>query len=181
MAELPVFRLGETERKLLTLFAVSELGSCTNLQLIAFMAENDLMNYFDLQSALYDLTRGGQLQKEPERGDDRYILAPPGGEAIALFSQRVGTSVLEKIRAAAPDYRARLKRERELFAEVSHEGRNEYHARMGVAEGGMRLMSLDLSLPTAELAERFRLAWPDGARDIYDFILSRLSEGGTGE
>ena len=178
MAELPVFRLGETERKLLALFAVSELGPCTNLQLIAFMAETDLMNYFDLQSALYDLTRGGQLLREPERGDDRYLLTPLGEEAISLFSQRVGTSVLETIRAAAPGFRVRLKRERELFAEISHEGRNEYHARMGVAEGGMRLMALDLSLPTAELAERFRGNGAQMARDIYDYIINRLSGEG---
>ena len=65
--------------------------------------------------------------------------------------------------------------QRELFTSISHAGHNEYHTQMGDAEGGMQLMRLDLSLPTAELAERFRAAWPEKAPEIYSFILSRLS------
>ncbi|HPA61307.1 MAG TPA: hypothetical protein PLS01_07050, partial [Clostridia bacterium] len=60
MAEVPQYRLGEMERKLLTLQALQTLGSCNNLQLIAFMSENDLMNYFELQLSLYELTQRGQ-------------------------------------------------------------------------------------------------------------------------
>ena len=39
----------------------------------------------------------------------------------------------------------------------------------------MELMRLDISLPTAELADRFRAAWADKARAIYDFISVSLS------
>lgn len=175
MAEVPQFRLGELESKLLTLQALKELGPCTNLQLIAFMSENDLMNYFDLQSALYELSQRGQADKEPVPGDDRYTLTPQGLEALSLFITRLGESVLERLNAAVPAFRERIRKERELFATISHESRLEYRAHMGIAEGGAPLMSLDLSLPTAELAERFRAAWADKARDIYDFILKHLS------
>ena len=39
----------------------------------------------------------------------------------------------------------------------------------------MPLMTLDLSLPTAELAARFRDRWMDSAQEIYDFIITRLA------
>ena len=175
MAEVPQYRLGELERKLLTLHALRELGPCNNLQLIAFMADSDLMNYFDLQSALFELTRRGQLNKEPVRGDDRYTITPLGEEAIVLFIGRLGESALDKVKAAVPAFKERMRKERELFANISHEGRNEYHASMGIAEGGMQLMRLELSLPTAELADRFRAAWAEKAREIYDFIITGLS------
>ena len=175
MAELPQYRLGDLERKLLALFALRELGPCTNLQLITFMVENDLMNYFDLQAALHDLTLGRQVSKEAVPGDDRYAITPAGEEAIGLFVQRLGGSRLERAEAAAPAFREKMRLERELFASISHAGRNEYHAAMGISEGGMQLLRLDLSVPTAELAERFRAAWAWNAQEIFGFILSRLS------
>lgn len=175
MAEVPQYRLGELERKLLTLYALSELGPCNNLQLIAFMTENDLMNYFDLQTALYELTQRGQVLKEPVRGDERYTITPEGEQAIGLFVSRLGESALLKVQEAVPAFAEQMRRERELFASISHESRNEYHAQMGIADSGLTLMRLDLSLPTAELADRFRAAWADNAREIYDFIIKRLS------
>jgi hypothetical protein len=175
MAEVPQYRLGEMERKLFTLQALQTLGSCNNLQLIAFMTENDLMNYFELQLSLYELTQRGQVTKEAVPGDDRYTITPQGEEAIRLFSGRLGESALDRLKAAAPGFMERMRRERELFSDISHQGRNEYHARMGIFEGGMQLMKLDISLPTAEMAERFRLAWADKARDIHDYIIRQLS------
>ena len=175
MAELPQYRLGDLERKLLTLYTLRELGSCTNLQLIAFMVENDLMNYFDLQAALHELCQSSQIRKDSILGDDRYEITPLGDEAIGLFIKRLGSSAIERVEKAAPDFKEKIRRQRELFASISHAGRNEYHTQMGIAEGGMQLLHLDLSLPTAELAERFRSAWPNRAHEIYSFILSRLS------
>ncbi len=175
MAEIPQFRLGELESKLLTLHTLHELGTCTNLQLIAFMAQSDTMNYFDLQQALYDLTQRGQVTKEAVFGDDRYTITDKGEEAIGLFLGRLGESVLTKVNLAVPAFREQMRRQRELYAGISHEGRNEYHAQMGIQEGSMRLMHLDLSLPTAELAGRFSENWQGKAREIYDFIFKTLS------
>lgn len=175
MAEVPQYRLGELERKLLTLFALQEIGPCNNLQLIAFMTQGDLMNYFDLQLALYELHERGQVSRQSVRGDERYALTDKGEEALTLFIGRLGESALNKAREAAPAFIEQLRKARELYANINHEGRNEYHAQMGIDEGGMRLMHLDLSLPTAELAERFRKNWADKARDIYDYIIASLS------
>lgn len=175
LAEVPQYRLGELERKLLALHALKELGPCNNLQLIDFMVSQDLMNYFDLQLALHELTGRGQLTREAVQGDERYAITPSGEEAIALFIGRLGDSALTRMDAAIPAFKERLRRERELFAAISHEGRNEYHAKLGVREGSMDLLKLDISLPTAELAGRFKDAWEHRAREIYDFIIERLS------
>lgn len=177
MAELPRHRLEETERKLLTLYAVKQLGPSLNLRLIAFMADGDLMNYFDLQTSLYELTEGGQLSREEALGDYLYRLTPLGEETLALFDTRVRPSLKEKAQALAPEHRQQARQEKERHARVHHEGKNEYHAKMGLSEGGFSLLTLDLSLPTAELAQRFADAWPKHAQAVYDFILHRLSGG----
>ena len=180
MTELPKRRLGEVERKLLALYALRALGPCSNMQLITFMGETEVMNYFDLQTALYELLVGGLADKQAISGDERYSLTESGEAAIGLFEARALASVTALIDDKAPEYRVRWQREREVFARIGHEGQHEYHVRMGVSDGEMPLMTLDLSLPTAALAERFRAAWQKEARGIYEHILSRLSGGEEG-
>ena len=175
MADLPPRRLGLVESRMMILLALDRLGASSNLQLISFFFETDLMNYFDLQTALYDLLVGGLADKTALQGDELYTLTQAGEEAIALFSQRAVTSATAIIDDKAPEYRARWQREREVFARISHEGQHEYHVTMGVSDGEMPLMQLDISLPTATLAERFRAAWQREAQGIYDHILRRLS------
>lgn len=177
MAELPTYRLGDVERRLVTLYALRELGPCTNLQLIAFTARHGVMNYFDLQLALHDVAAAGLALRERGASDDTYTLTPQGEDAIRLFMERVGSSLLSRVQEAAPGFREEMRRERELFSSVSHEGRNEYHARMGIRENGMELLRVDVSLPTAEMAERFCQNWPSGAREVYDLLIRRLSGG----
>ena len=76
----------------------------------------------------------------------------------------------------APLYRERFSRQRERSARIVHDEGNEYHVSMQINEQKMPLMTLDLSLPTAELAARFRDRWMDNAQEIYDFIIGRLAE-----
>ncbi len=175
MAELPQHRLGEVERKVLTLHALDLLGECGNLQLISFMAENDVMNYFDLQTALYDLRSAGQVARVRQPADDLYRITGAGREALGLFLGRAARSGAEKVEKAAPAFRERFSRERELSARILHEGKNEYHVSMQIMEQGMALMSLDLSLPTAELAAAFRDRWSGKAQRIYDAVIRELS------
>ncbi len=178
MAELPTYRLGEVERKLVTLYTLRELGPCTNMQLIAFTAGHGVMNYFDLQLALHDLAGAGLVLRERGASDDVYTLTPGGGDAIALFQERVGSSLIQRVAQAVPGFLAEMKREREMFAQVSHESRSEYRAIMGIRENGMELLRLDVSLPTAEMAERFCGNWAASAREIYDVLIGKLSDGG---
>ena len=175
MADLPQHRLGEIERKMLTLYSLKKLGECGNLQLIAFMLECDIMNYFDLQTALFDLRDAGQAARSPQVADDLYQITPAGEEALGLFLTRAPQSLLDTVDMQAPLYRERFSRQRERSARIVHDEGNEYHVSMQINEQNMPLMTLDLSLPTAELAARFRDRWMDSAQEIYDFIITRLA------
>lgn len=175
LTEIPQHRIGDVERKVLTLRALQVLGQCSNLQLIGFMAQTDIMNYFDLQTALYALRDAGQVVRSLQAADDLYQITPSGLETLTLFAGRAPQSAMDLIDEAGPDYRARIHLEREKSARVIHDQSNEYHVLMQVVEQNMPLITINLSLPTAELAARFRDRWPDHAQAIYDFIIRRLA------
>lgn len=180
MADFPGPRLGDVERKVLTLHTLKGLGECGNLQLISFMVENDIMNYFDLQAALFELRDLGQVARDPQVADDLYQITPSGEETLRLFLSRAPDSLVRRIDAASPAFRERFHQEREKLARIVHDQHNEYHVSLQIMEQRMPLISIDLSLPTAELAARFRDRWQDNAQDIYDFIVGRLAGEGEG-
>ncbi len=175
LTEIPQHRLGDVPRKLLCLYALKVLGPCGNLQLISFMMQTDIMNYFDLQTALYELRDAGQVARTPQTADDLYEITQSGLETLKLFEGRAPQSAMDAIDAQGPEFRRRIHLARERSARITHENHNEYHVQMQVVEQNMPLISIDLSLPTAELAARFRDRWSDHAQDIYDFIIDRLA------
>ena len=105
MADIPQHRLGDVERKVLTLHSLKALGECGNLQLISFMTQTDIMNYFDLQTALLDLRDAGQVVRTPQTADDLYEITQAGEEALLLFSSRVPQSLMDKVDELAPAFK----------------------------------------------------------------------------
>ena len=175
MSEIPQHRLADVPRKVLCLHALKVLGPCGNLQLISFMMQTDIMNYFDLQTALYELRDAGQVARTPQSADDLYEITEAGLQTLSLFAARAPSSAMQQIDDQGPAFRRRIQAARERRARIIHDQHNEYHVQMQVMEQDMPLISIDLSLPTAELAARFRDRWSDSAQEIYDFIIGRLA------
>lgn len=176
LSEIPEHVPGDTEKRMLLLYAVKKLGRVGNMQLIAFMLENGLMNYFDLQDLLHKLTEGGLLQKTAMPADILYAVTEEGEAALRLFGARTAKSLLNTVDEKAPGARERFRTERELYTRVCHEGGSEYHALMQINEMHRPVFSVDVALPTAEMTKRYCVNWPSKAQKIYDYIIKTLSE-----
>ena len=177
MSHIPRHLLGDVERNVLIPHNAKTLGEFGNLPLIYFMTQTDIMNYFDLQTALFDLRDAGQVVRTPQTADDLYEITQAGEEALLLFSSRVPQSLMDKVDELAPAFKEKFNRQREMSARIVHDNENEYHVSMQINEQKMPLISIDLSLPTAELAANFRDRWEDHAQEIYEFIIERLAGG----
>lgn len=178
MADLPPHRLGVVECRMMVLLALDRIGACSNLQLISFFFETDLMNYFDLQTALHDLREGGEVIGHPLPADELFAISEKGQEALRLFEGRIAQSVRTALVDAVPAFQERTRRQQELPVRIDRESGRAYCVTMQVVEQGAPLMSLQVSLPTNELARRFASAWPGRARALYDQIIHTLSAEG---
>ena len=176
MTDIPSHKLTELEMQMMLMHSLRKLGTLSNTQLIVFMAENDLLNYFDLQQTLYKLTESGHVLRTRLENDDLYELSPAGEKALNMFVGRTMNSYLAIINKQAPEYQRRFLRDRQLSSRMSHEGGAEYHAKLAINEMHMPLLTLDISLPTPELAKRYCDNWQKKAQIIYDTIVHELSE-----
>lgn len=170
-------KISDVENKLLVLFSIDQLGSVTNLQLLQFMVDNDLMDYMILQLALGDLIEAGQLSLTTHALGPMYSLTDKGKEALQLFERRVPNSRRVTIRNRAVQWRERFFREKTLLAGFQKLDENDYLLTLQLLESNLSLMCLDLHLPARNMADLFSRRWPDRAQDIYQGIIAKLSNG----
>jgi len=176
MPVLPRSMLEPTDAQLYTLLALKELGSSTHLQLLYFMADHDIMTYFDLTIALSKLVKDGNAAMITHPADALYAITPAGEETLGFFMNRIPFSLVSLIRDKAPLYRERYAKEKQYAAAVTQGTHGDFIAHLCIMEGDIPAMELKFNVPTAEMAERLTAAWQQNAAEVYRYLLGTLQE-----
>ena len=176
MAQDTEGRAPDSEKRLILLYILSAADRISDLQLLQYLSCNDLMGYFDMMMALQALCAQGQCVRTDNPFGSDYALTDAGREAIALFGEKVPFSVRERIASGAPLWRERIRAERETPAVYRQNPRGEYELQLSIVEQDMPMLRLSLSLPTEEMAKRFRGRWAEKAAGIYADIFRALGE-----
>ena len=173
--ELPR-RAPDDEQKLIVLCCLNRLGPCTELQLLQFLFEYDLMNYFEMMFALNDLCDRGQAARTKKGAGYLYAVTAAGVEALMLFGSRVPPSVYTLLKKTGGEWKQRFRREAQNLSEITQMDRGEYELTMRVVEQDMDMMTLTVSLPTREMAQSLSDRWPRKAAQIYAEVFRMLTE-----
>ena len=176
----PPRRAPDDEQKLMVLYCLSQLGPCTELQLLQFLFEHDLMNYFEMMFALNDLCDRGQAARAKKQAGFQYEVTDAGREALRLFGGRIPRSLQSLMDASAAEWKGRFRREAQSRQKIEQTQRGEYEVSLAVVEQDMDLMELRLTLPTRELAQQILDLWPQKASDVYGAVIRLLSGGAEG-
>ncbi|MBQ7655286.1 MAG: DUF4364 family protein [Clostridia bacterium] len=172
----PPRRAPDDEQRLMVLYSLSRLGPCTELQLLQFLFENDLMNYFDMMFALNGLCDRGQAVRTKKNAGFLYQATDAGEEALALFGGRVPKSLQTLLAETEGEWKARFRQETQTQQQIVQTDRGEYELHVKVVEREMDMMRLSLSLPTRELADSLAKRWPEKAGKVYDAVIRILTE-----
>lgn len=172
----PPPRAPEHEQKLVVLTCLAQFGPCTELQLLQFLFEHDIMNYFDMMIALNNLCANGQAVRSRRPAGFLYELTDAGREALSLFGSRVPGSVNQILSESAAQWKARFQEETQARQQIRQTDRGEFEVSLSVLEQDMDMMKLQLTLPTRELAGQVAAKWPRKAAEIYETIIRLLAE-----
>ena len=172
----PPRRAPEDEQKLIVLCCLNCLGPCTELQLLQFLFEYDLMNYFEMMFALNDLCDRGQAARTKKGTGYLYAVTTAGLEALELFGSRVPPSVYTLLGQHAREWQQRFRREAQNLSEITQTDRGEFELTMRVVEQDMDMMTVTVSLPTRQMALQLANRWPRKAAKIYAEVFRLLTE-----
>jgi hypothetical protein len=176
MAYIPERRTPDPELRLLALYALDKLGPCTDLDLLQFLFELDLMNYFELMLSLSDLCRQGHAVRVEQEAAWRYEITQAGRDVLSMFESRIPGSKRDLVDTHAPEWKEKIVRQRHCGVEVRQTRRGEYEAQMTLADHDMQLMRLTLTLPSGDMAREMTEKWEKRAGDVYTAVLSLLRD-----
>ena len=170
------FSDGFTKSKLMVLYFLKELSvNLTKEQIATFSAAYELIPYFELQSAIYELDDVGFLTPLPRPYGQAYCLTPKGEETLDMFVERLPQSVRDDLTNYADACRDKLRRETQFSASSEKAGMGgAYRTTLRAMEQNGELLQISILLPDAKSAKHASSVWPERAQAIYTAILSEL-------
>lgn len=170
-------KISEVEHKLTALYALDALGAITNLQLLQFMVESELMDYITMQLALYELEMARYIKKTPHPLGALCTLTPLGKESLALFIKRIPDSKMRLIDASQKAWRKRFAKEKEVLCDVIQLADGRRQLEMKMQKGNEWLLFILLVLPREINAHQAQEGFLNNAEAIYAMLFSVLSRG----
>ena len=168
-------KVSPLEHKLLILYTIEQLGSVTNLQLLQFMVDNQLMDYMTLQLSLGEMMEAGQLEMIPHALGALYRLTDSGQNALAMFVKRVPYSRRQAAAQAAVAWKRRFELEQQLLSDFKKQADGQYLLSLSLLEKDAPLLLMKLLLPAWNMADLFASRWAREGQRIYSHILQALS------
>lgn len=167
----------ESENKLTILYALRRLGPATAMQLLQFLVENDLMNYFTMQLSLSDMQEQGQLTTLTHPLGDLLTLTQEGEYAIESFAHRIPVSRRQLMDAQAPRWREQFRTEQLTPADSFALQDGRLCLRLRLLEGSASLLDILLTLPQGTPLTFLEKRWRSAAQAVYNAVTLTLSQG----
>ena len=167
----------ESEQKLLILLALRCLGGVTQLQLLRFMVEEDVMNYFVLQLNLCELEEMGQVRVCHHALGSLYELTEQGRYTLESFDGRIPDSRRRALEAGAARWKAQFRAEQQNQADAIPMKGGRQCLRLRMLEGDSALLDLSLTVEGQVTEGELRKRWQGAAQAVYTLVTQALSEG----
>lgn len=167
----------EAENRLVILYALNSLGSATDMQLLQFMTEFDMMNYFTLQLGLCDMEEQGQLRQHPHPLGSLLEVTDQGLYTLRAFDHRIPSSRRVLIDREAPAWRERFRWEQQTPADAYPLPGGAMCLRLCLMEGDASLLDILLVLPEGAPLAFVQQRWHKAAHQVYGGVTETLTAG----
>ncbi|MDO4484195.1 MAG: DUF4364 family protein [Clostridia bacterium] len=171
----------ETENRLVILHALEKLGPITEMQLLRFLTELDLMNYFDMKLNLCDMLDRGKLAEEPHPLGALLCITAEGRQLLTDFEKRIPASRREMIDQSTTVWRAAFRREQQTLADVFPLSDGSSCIRLRLLENRSAILDAMITVQEAKPQHQIQQKWLQCSGDLYSAITDSLAQGFLGE
>ncbi len=162
------------EIRLLTLYILKRFGSVSEMTLLYFLADFDLMNYIDLSIALGELCKQGHAVRVQKGADFDYTVTPAGYETLDMFVHRIPKSKLDLVDNEVDGFVQKRRILRERKSKIENTPRGEKIVSLSLEEQDVKLVDISFTVPNAEFAQKLSKNWEERAGDVYASIVDLL-------
>ncbi len=149
-------------------------GRLTDTQLLSVCTELSLMDYFDLNNSLHELSAAGLLERTESVNGVFYERTAMGETTLEFFKKELPFSLREQLSAYMKANRDRLTEETRIHAEYIKLSEHQYRVMMKLLENDLPIFELSFMTDSREEAERFIRSWRKNAMEVYHNTFSML-------
>lgn len=160
--------------KVLILYVAARLQSPASVQeLYELCYQDDCLSYFDLCTAIPDLTDSGHLQR---LAGDQYVITEKGRENGSITEDSIAFPVKERARRAVEQFNRDVLRRERIQTEILPGEDGNFTVKMSLRDQRGPLMQLELLAPSQAQAVQISRSFRANGEMIYNLILSDLLE-----
>ncbi len=161
----------ETQIRILVCYIVQNFSPVTQQELQETLwGSAQLVNYFELCSAVSNLERLGHLRTE----EDGYHITASGAMAANDLTTAIPRSVRDRAMDSMLKLRAKKAKLAQNRAEVQPYGK-EYQLRCKIEDLGQTLLDITLTFPDLELAEHAKESFIENGDAVYQLLVAGLT------
>ena len=136
--------------------------------------QDDRVSYFDVLQAIPELVASGHL----EQTDDGLVITPKGKEACEQTEDSIAWPVRQRADRAVERFNREIRRESFIRTEIIEQPSGDYLAVMSLDDELGRLMTLELTAPSARQARQFTRAFHACSDRLFCMISEQLNKNG---
>lgn len=161
--------------KLIVLYMLDDVDfPLTRAQVFDFMMGKGYVTFFSLQQAINELIDAKLLLTESSHNATRLIITEDGRKTISYFANRIPDNIKTDITEYLSDNSIQMRNHTSVSADFYKATSGEYEINFEVKDKGSNLISLTISVPTQEAAEKMCRNWEGKNAQIYDYIYKAL-------
>lgn len=161
--------------KLIILYMLDHVNfKMTYSQLSSFILEKEYTNYITLQQVLSDLQESELIKADSLMNRTYLSITAEGQRTLSYFKNRIGEAITDEIDCFLAEKRLELEDEASLIAIYSKTQNGGYEASLIAIEKDVELVSINLSVPSKEMAENICNNWYRKNQQIYKYLMGEL-------
>ena len=146
----------------------------TNARISDFMLQKGYATYFNLQTALSELTKTGLIKSENTMNSSFFNSTDEGKNTLELLSNDISQSIKNEIKSYLSDNSKTIKSDISTTANFEAVGNGDFVVNLNINEYQSKLLSLSFLVPAENIAEKICSEWSKKGDDVYTFLFNSL-------
>ena len=158
--------------KVLVLFVTTRSNyPLTTQEIYELCYQDDCLSYFDVCTAVPELTASGHLEKVDE---ERYVITEKGKEQGAITADSVAFTVRQRAENAVEKFNRQMRRSSYVKTQIIPRENGEYSVVMSLDDEVSNLMTLELAAPSRKQANHLSKLFEERADFVYKLVMQGL-------
>lgn len=148
--------------------------SLSSSQIGDFILKNEYTNFLTLQQVFADLKENSLIQAKTIRNRTYYSITDEGVNTLTYFQSRISNAIKEDINQYFEQNEMELRNEVSVLADYHRSSNGEYVAQLWAKDHETELVTIELTVPTEEIASSICLKWKNKNEEIYQYLTEQL-------